>query len=149
AEDLTQEAFFRAYLGLDSFRYEAKFSTWLTRIAINVVLHHFERKRAQKRTARVFSIDAARDRPGSPGQTEIPDRTYLPDEWAVRNERQVAIVEAVAELPEDFRSALALRELQQLSYQEIAESLGLPIGTVKSKIFRARAILQEKLKGIL
>ncbi len=149
AEDLTQEAFLRAYMGLEGFRFEAKFKTWLTRIATNVTLHHFERRRAQKRSGKTISIDASRDRSDSGTPMEIPDSSYLPEEWAIRNERQQAIVKAVAELPEDFRAALALRELNHQSYQEIAESLGLPIGTVKSKIFRARQILQDKLKDIL
>ena len=74
---------------------------------------------------------------------EIADVTHNPYEWAVRNERQQAILEAVSELDEEFRLALALRELHGYSYQEISEVLGVPIGTVKSKIFRARQMLQE------
>jgi len=149
AEDLAQEAFLRAFTGLKTFRFEAKFGTWLTRIATNVTLHHFERGRAQKRSGRTISIDASRDSADSSGPMEIPDRTHLPEEWAMRNERQRAILDAVSALPEDYRSALALRELSHRSYQEIAEDLGLPIGTVKSKIFRARQILQDRLKDVL
>lgn len=148
AADLTQDAFLKAYMGLKSFRGEALFSTWLNRIAVNVTLHHFEKQGAQKRSANVISLSAARG-DMEETQMEIPDSTHLPDEWAQRSERQRAILEAVADLDPEYRTALALRELQGCSYREIEELLGVPIGTVKSKIFRARQMLQEKLKGIL
>lgn len=148
AADLTQEAFLRAWRGLPSFREESLFTTWLAKVALNVTRHHWERQRAQKRTRREFSIDAPyRDEDG--GGYEIADSTHLPDEWALRNERQKRILEAVGELDPEFREALSLRELHGYSYQEISETLDLPIGTVKSKIFRARQALQEKLKDLL
>ena len=147
AADLTQEAFLRTWRGLASFREESLFTTWLAKVALNVTRHHFERQRAQKRTRREFSIDA----PGKDDQGgyEIADRTHLPEEWALRNERQKAILAAIATLEPEFREALSLRDLHGYSYQEIGETLDLPIGTVKSKIFRARQALQEKLKDLL
>ena len=148
AADLTQEAFLRAWRGLISFREESLFTTWLAKVALNVTRHHFERQRAQKRTRREFSIDAPGGRDDEGGY-EIADSTHLPDEWALRNERQKRILEAVGELDPEFREALSLRDLHGYSYQEIGETLELPIGTVKSKIFRARQALQEKLKDLL
>lgn len=147
AADLCQEAFLRAWKGMASFRGESLFTTWLSRVATNVTRHHFERIGAQKRSAREVSIHASGD--GEDRGIEIPDSRQLPEEWAIRNERQRRIVEAVAELEPEFRDALALRELGGYSYQEIGEELDLPIGTVKSKIFRARQQLQEKLKDLL
>ncbi len=149
AEDLAQEAFLKAYLGLKNFRGESRFSTWLGRIAVNVTLHYFEKAGAQKRSAKVISIHAPQRGPEEGGQIEIEDRTHLPDEWAVRNERQAAILKAVGELDPEYRIALALRELYGYSYMEITEALQIPIGTVKSKIFRARQMLKEKLEGML
>lgn len=148
AEDLAQETFLRVYLGLPSFREECRLSTWIHRIAVNVVLHHFEKASAQKRRGREISIDRSQTGPDE-RVLEIPDRRNLPDEVAVNRERQRRILAAVAELPDDFRLVLALRELEKQSYQEIGAALDLPMGTVKSKIFRARQILQEKLKEVL
>ena len=149
AADLSQDAFLKAYLGLRTFRGESLFSTWLSRIAVNVTLHHFERQGAQKRSAKVISLHGGRSLDTDEGELEISDQTHLPDEWAQRNERQEAILKAVAELDPEYRTALALRELHGYSYREIETALNVPIGTVKSKIFRARQMLQEKLKGIL
>lgn len=149
ASDLTQECFLRAWRGLASFRREARFATWVKRIAVNVTLHHFEKTRAQKRSASVFSISSSGPGGDEEGAFEIPDQGPAPDSKAIDGERKAAIMAAVGELDPEYRTALALRELQGYSYQEITEVLNLPIGTVKSKIFRARQILQEKLKAYL
>lgn len=151
AEDLSQETFLRVYLGLSSFRGESKLRTWIYRISVNVVLHHFEKMNAQKRRGHVVSIHGGSSgADGGERQTiDLADQRNLPDEIAVNRERRAKILAAVAELPEEFRLVLALRELEKQSYQEIGASLDLPMGTVKSKIFRARQILQEKLEGIL
>ena len=148
AADLTQEAFMKAYQNLAGFRGEAKFSTWLAKIATNVTLHHFERQRAQKRSGRVFSIHGSVGADGDESEIAIPDHSTNPVDAVTRDETKSAIVSAMAELEDEFRIALALRELNGMSYQEISEHLGIPIGTVKSKIFRARQTLQEKLKEL-
>ena len=80
---------------------------------------------------------------------EIADDRNNPYDWVVQKETHQAILCAVAELEDEYRLSLALRELHGYSYQEISTTLGIPVGTVKSKIFRARQILQEKLKGLL
>lgn len=148
ASDLAQECFLRAYRGLSSFRAEARFATWLKRISVNVTLHHFERSRAQKRSGRVFSISQATGE-DSEGDYEIEDPSRAPESVAIDQEHKQAILDAVGDLEPEYRMALTLRELEGYSYGEIQEALGLPIGTVKSKIFRARQILQEKLKDLL
>ncbi|MFQ5654067.1 MAG: sigma-70 family RNA polymerase sigma factor [Planctomycetota bacterium] len=146
---MAQETLLKAWRGIGSFRGEALFSTWLGRIAVNATRHHFERAGAQKRRGKVVSIDAGQRGAGEEQPLEITDRTHLPAEWAQRNERQRAILRAVGELEEDYRTAFALRDLHGYSYREIMDTLDLPIGTVKSRIFRARKILQEKLKDLL
>ncbi len=149
AEDLAQEAFLKAYRSLGGFRGEALFATWLGRIAVNVTMHHFERERALKRAGKVVSLNATDARSGRAPAVEIADRTHDPEARALRNERQQAILDAVLGLDVEYRLALTLREFHGFSYQEIGDQLGLPIGTVKSKIFRARQILQQTLKDIL
>ncbi|MEM7167330.1 MAG: sigma-70 family RNA polymerase sigma factor [Planctomycetota bacterium] len=148
AADLSQECFLRAYRGLRSFQGRSLFATWLKRIAVNVTLHHFEKARAQKRTATVISISQERS-DGEESQLQIAAQGRSPDEVLEDRERRTAIEDAVAELEPEYRTALALRELHGYSYREITEVLNLPIGTVKSKIFRARQILQEKLKDLI
>ncbi|MFN0058611.1 MAG: RNA polymerase sigma factor [Planctomycetota bacterium] len=145
AEDLAQETFLRAFLGLRGFREAARFSTWLAKIAVNVVYHHFERNAAQKRSARVVSLERARGEP----PLEVADSRPLPDEWAALGEQRALILAAVARLPEEYRLTFALRELDGHSYEEISYLLGVPIGSVKSRLFRARQLLQEMLKDRL
>lgn len=149
ALDLTQEAFLKAWRNIAGFRAEATFSTWLGRIAVNVTLHHFERARARKRGGRTLSIERGHDPDGDERGIVVEDRTQDPVDWAIRDERQAAIVRAVEGLEEEYRLALTLREMHGFSYQEIADGLEIPIGTVKSRIFRARQMLQEKLQGLL
>lgn len=148
AADLSQECFLRAYRGLRSFQGRSLFATWLKRIAVNVTLHHFEKIRAQKRSATVLSISQERS-DGEESQLQIASDERPPDEVLTDRERREAIEAAVGELEPEYRTALALRELHGYSYREIMEVLNLPIGTVKSKIFRARQILQEKLKDLI
>ena len=147
AEDLAQETFLRAYFGLRNFRGEARFSSWLRRIVMNVTLHWFERRKALKRSGPEFSIDGQRDLEGD--AFEIPDEQYRPDHEVLRDEKKRRILEEMAQLPAEFRLTLTLREIEGSSYLEIADQLDLPIGTVKSQIFRARQILQDRLKDIL
>ena len=148
AADLSQECFLRAYRGLRSFQGRSLFATWLKRIAVNVTLHHFEKARAQKRSATVISISQGQP-DGDEYELQVESNERSPDEALSDRERREAIEAAVSELEPEYRTALALRELHGYSYREIMEVLNLPIGTVKSKIFRARQILQEKLKDLL
>lgn len=144
-EDVAQEAFIKAYRALPNFRGESAFYTWLYRIAIN--------------TAKNFLVAQGRRAPTST-ETEIEDAERLEDASQLRDvatpdslllSKQVgaAVNRAIEKLPEDLRTAIVLRELEGLSYEEIAESMNCPIGTVRSRIFRAREAIANELRPLL
>jgi RNA polymerase sigma-70 factor (ECF subfamily) len=142
AADAVQEAFLKAYRGMRSFRRQSSFYTWLFRIVVNEV-----RSRRRKRPSRGadFSLDAASDcdpRCGLAGvQSDGPD----PSEEASRAERRQIVEEALHALEFDQRAIIALRDIEGRDYAEIAEVLGCPAGTVKSRLHRARMALKEAL----
>jgi len=145
AADLTQEVFLRVYRGLAGFDSRAKFTTWLHKIAMNLCVSQVRHLRALKRDRRTISLDAPIS--GTDDQRPEPVAQDVgPAERAHHNEVAVAVREAVGELPDEFRHAVLLRDLQGLSYEEIAEILELPPGTVRSRIHRGRLILQDKLR---
>ena len=133
AEDMAQEAFLKAYSSLDSFRGDSKFSVWLYRIVSNVCLDFL---RKQKK-AQTFSL-SMEDDDGEESELELPDTRRLPEDELEKKLTRDAVQRGLAQLPEDARQILLLREIQGLSYEEIGEALGLEPGTVKSRIFRAR-----------
>ena len=133
AEDMAQEAFLKAYSSLGSFRGDSKFSVWLYRIVSNVCLDFL---RKQKKT-QSFSL-SMEDDDGEEAELELPDLSSLPEEELEKKLTREAVRRGLAQLPEDARQILLLREIQGLSYEEIGETLGLEPGTVKSRIFRAR-----------
>ena len=134
AEDLAQEIFVRAWKSLRQFRGESAFRTWLHRVAINVVRTSQSRR---GRLRRLFVSPAGQEEAPEPASGEEPVDTTLA--------RRQVIDRALASLPDDLRVAVTLRDLQGLDYKEIAEMLDLPLGTVESRIFRAR----QKLKPLL
>jgi RNA polymerase sigma-70 factor (ECF subfamily) len=146
AEDCVQEAFVRAYAGLRTFRGEAAFSTWLYRVALNVA-----REAAKKRARRPLP---ATDLMGVDSD-DPPELTRLgrsagaeettPEEAVIADQKRAVILRAVAALPEHHREAIILYDLQGLSYEEIARVLGVRVGTVKSRLSRARLALKEAL----
>ncbi len=140
AEDMAQEAFLKAYSSLDSFRGDSKFSVWLYRIVSNVCLDFLRRQK--KRQSFSLSME---DDDGEETELELPDLSRLPEEELEKKLTRDAVRRGLAQLPEDARQILLLREIQGLSYEEIGETLGLEPGTVKSRIFRAR----EKLCAFL
>jgi RNA polymerase sigma-70 factor (ECF subfamily) len=143
AEDLAQEVFIRAYRGLAAFKGSAAFSTWLYRIVHNVSASHYAYRKAKKRNAPLVSLDAGEGGDGVPGPPAEPgDR-------AERDELREAIASAVRTLPDDMREFVVLRDMEDRSYEEISEIVGAPLGTVKSRIHRARLLLREKLKRFL
>ena len=133
AEDMAQEAFIKAYNSLPSFRGDSKFSVWLYRIVSNVCLD-FQRKQ-NRRPASSLSQE---DEDGEETQMDIPDESQSPEQLLERSLTQEAVQRGLQSLSEEQRQILLLREIQGLSYEEIAETLDLEAGTVKSRIFRAR-----------
>lgn len=138
AEDLTQEVFVKAFRAIGRFRRKSKFSTWLYGIMLNSVRNHWRRSR------KVLSLDAGVGDDGSLRPDPEAD-TEGPGELTIRRERVQIVRGAIGELDEDMREIIVLRDLQGLSYEELQEALDLPAGTVKSRLFRARAALKERL----
>lgn len=135
AEDLCQETFYKAFRSLHSFReVEATFSTWLYTIARNTVLSELRKQKSYK-----VSLEDS-------GYTPIAPMDSMPEHSALRNEKVVMVRKAIDKLPEKQRSALILREYEQLDYQEIANILGQTVSSVKSLLFRARASVKTQLE---
>ena len=133
AADMAQEALIKAYNSLTAFRGDSKFSVWLYRIVSNVCLD-FLRSRSRKQTV---SLSTEND-DGEEVELDIADETHSPEQLLDRSLTRDAVRRGLAALPPDHREILLLREIQGLSYEEIADVLGLEAGTVKSRIFRAR-----------
>ncbi len=136
AEDIAQEAFLQAYLKLRSFQRNSAFYTWLYRIAFNNAI---SRKRRKKFTE---SVDRSREQNGD----EPVAKDDAPHDPMEREERAEQVRRALAELSDEHRSILVLREMDGCDYEEIADSLGINIGTVRSRLHRARLQLRDKLK---
>lgn len=142
AEDCAQEAFIRAFRSLASFRGRSNFSSWLYRVTTNVCLDHL---RARKRRAETGLTTA--DERGEETELPIPDPSDGPETLAEKRERREAVQRCLRRLPDDFRQVLLLREVCGLSYDEIARETKFEIGTVKSRIFRARRKLGDLLRA--
>lgn len=144
ALDVAQEVFFKAYRGLNGFQGNAQFYTWLFRIALNesVSAH---RKNARHR--RPVSLDG----PGPDGESmqDPPDSSFDPADAAARSDDQAMVQQAIAALEEDLARVILLRDIDGLAYQEIAEVLEVPLGSVKSRIHRARRALKAQLTQVL
>lgn len=133
AADMTQETFIKAYNSLHSFRGDSKFSVWLYRIASNVCLD-FLRSRSRKPTVSL----SVEDDEGEETELDIADESQSPELLLERGLTRDAVRRGLQALPPDYRQILLLREIQGLSYEEIADVLRIEVGTVKSRIFRAR-----------
>lgn len=139
ARDIVQEALVQAFLKLDSFRRDSAFYTWLYRIAFNVAITHQRRRRP------VVSMDQARET----GVMDPPDGQDSPVENLERKERCERIRLAIGQLPDEHRAVLVLREIDGCCYETIAEVLDLPVGTVRSRLHRARLQLRDALAEML
>ena len=139
--DLTQEAFIKAFTSLASFNEEYAFSTWLFKIATNNSIDYIRKKKLQ-----TFSIDKPIESKDSDYTFEIPDSTYEADSDLISNQRKKFLDDAISSLPPRYRQVIILRHVEEKEYQEIAELLKLPLGTVKAHIFRARELLYKKLR---
>ena len=149
ALELSQEAFLRAYRGLSGFRREASFRTWLYQITLNLARHR-RRWYARHRVGQTVPLDApAGDDPeGESIAEKISDRAAGPREEAARSELRVKIQAALVRLPEPFRRVLVLRDMEEMAYEEIAQVCAEPVGTVKSRLHRARGMLRVALEGV-
>lgn len=143
SQDLLQETFLLVYRNRHSYRPIAKFSTWLYTIAGNLARSEY-RKRKRRR---MYSIQLV-NRDNEEYQLAIPDESFSPDRHTESTLQDKYIQKALDAIPPDFREVVVLRDIQQLSYDEIAEITGLPMGTVKSRINRGRTKLQVLLKDI-
>ncbi len=148
AVDLTSETFLLALRGLPRFRRQAQPYTWLYRIAVNLCKNHFRRK-AHRARFFAFSLDQGRDGEQGGASQEIVDESQEPARLLESRELQREVEAAVAALPADLRTAVVLRDLQDLSYQEMAEVLGCTLEAVKSRLFRARGLLRKRLAAHL
>ena len=137
AQDCLQEAMLRVYRAIGSFKGQSSFSTWLYRITMNTCLDELRRKKNKQST----SLDNLLEQGWSPSDDE-----GTPEKHAVRAELRRELNRAIQELPEDMRSAVVLRDIQGFAYDEIADALGVNVGTIKSRISRAREKLRGKLK---
>lgn len=142
ARDVAQDAFVLAFQRLESFRRESAFYSWLFRIAYNAAVSHHRRRR---RTT--TSLDTRRNTTGDEPTDERADAN--PSQPIESQERQAQVRQALAELAEDYRTAILLRERDDLTYEEIAQIMDCPVGTVRSRIHRARMELKDKLTRTL
>ena len=138
AADLAQEAFIKAWRGLSFYKFEASFSTWLYRLTSNVCID-FLRRRKRRDEVSLTTQDE------QPEQIELPDLAPSPEEQMQTKQLRQAVASAMEQLEEEFRMVLTLRVVEELSYEEIAQIMDLKVGTVKSRLARAR----EKLRKIL
>ncbi len=144
ALDLAQEAFIKAYRALPNFRGDSAFYTWLYRIAINTAKNHVV---ALGRRPPQDDVEAS-EAEYYEGPSALKD-TSTPERMVLRDEMERVIFSVIEGLPDDLRTAITLRELEDMSYEEIAEAMDCPIGTVRSRIFRAREAIDKKLKPLI
>lgn len=140
-EDLTQEAFIKAFTSLESFNDEYAFSTWLYKIATNNCIDHIRRKKLQ-----TFSIDKPIASKDGEYTFELPDTSFEPDRELIDSQRKAILKKAIESLPPKYRRVIELRHVEEREYQDIAKILDLPLGTVKAHIFRARELLYKYLR---
>lgn len=144
ALDVSQEAFIKAYRAIGNFRGDSAFYTWLYRIAINTAKNWLV---AQKRRPPLSDIDAA-DAEQYDIESRLKDRA-TPENELLREEIKETVYRTIAELPDDLRTAIMLREMEGMSYEEIATTMECPIGTVRSRIFRAREAIDAQLRPLI
>ena len=144
AQDVAQEAFIRAYRAMGAFRGDSAFYTWIYKIAINTAKNHLVSRGRLPPIGDITIDDAVQ----LEGASQLRDRA-TPERELLRQEIEQTVSSTVEALPEELRTAITLREVDGLSYEEIAEAMSCPIGTVRSRIFRAREAIDEKLRPLL
>ncbi len=144
AQDITQEAFIKAYRALPRFRGDSAFYTWMYRIAVNTAKNHLA---AQRRRPMDIELDLQ-----DPDQYDLHARlreTDTPEGVTLSDELKESVEAAIAALPDDLRTAIILRELEGMSYEEIAQTMECPVGTVRSRIFRARDAISKRVGTLI
>ncbi len=144
AQDVTQEAFIKAFRALPGFRGESQFYTWMYRIAVNTAKNYLV-SRGRKTPTRDIDLEDAEFFADEANMKDIE----TPDGLLQRDQLQKVVFDAIEALPEELRMAVTLRELEGMSYEEIAEVMECPIGTVRSRIFRAREAIDRKMQPLL
>ena len=144
AQDVAQEAFIKAYRAIGRFRGDSAFYTWLYRIAINTAKNWIVAKNRRPPASDIDAVDAEQY-----GVSPRLKETSTPENELLREEIERTVYDTIAGLPEDLRTAIMLREMDGMSYEEIATTMECPIGTVRSRIFRAREASDEKLKPLV
>jgi RNA polymerase sigma-70 factor (ECF subfamily) len=139
-EDLVQEVFMKAFKNLATYSNEYAFSTWLYRIATNHTIDYLRKKKLQ-----TLSINDPYKTKDGELEIQLPDETYATDKQVIKKERKKIVQDAITNLPEKYRAVIQLRHMDELTYDEIADELDLPLGTVKAHIFRARELLYKAL----
>jgi RNA polymerase sigma-70 factor (ECF subfamily) len=143
-EDIAQESFMRAWRAIATFRGDSAFYTWLYKIAVNTAKNHLV---AMKRRPPADDVDI--DEASFMVGAERMQDNATPEHEMMRQEIEQSVFSTVQELPEELRTAITLREVDGLSYEEIAQAMDCPIGTVRSRIFRAREAIDQKLRPLL
>ena len=142
ALDLSQEVFLKLWRTLEQYQFDAAFSTWLYRMTQNACIDFLRRQKRQQHASLTVSDDEAAGK-----ELSVPDPAPLPEDRVIFNEKQEAIRTAMNDLPPDFREVLELRVVRNLPYEQIAQIMGLPVGTVKSRLARARLQLKKRLEA--
>ena len=143
-QDVAQETFIRAYRAIGNFRGDAQFYTWLHRIAVNTAKNHLVALGRRPPGADIDVADAEQFDSG----VRLRDND-TPEREMMRRQMEQTVLRAVEGLPEELRVAISLREVEGLSYEEIAQRMGCPVGTVRSRIFRAREAIDQELKPLM
>ncbi len=143
-QDIAQDAFIKAYRAINGFRGDSQFYTWLYRIAANTAKNHLA-SRARKSPGYTVDIEDAQHFEGESGLKEYAN----PENLLLTDEIRQTIFTVIEKLPDDLKSAITLREIDGLSYEEIADVMDCPIGTVRSRIFRARDVIDKELRPLL
>ncbi|PJK12897.1 RNA polymerase sigma factor RpoE [Lysobacteraceae bacterium NML120232] len=143
AEDVAQDAFIRAYRAIGNFRGDASFHTWLHRITVNTAKNHLVAMKRRPPAADVDVADAEHFDAELLGDADTPERELM------RHQIEQAVMQAMQALPRELNQAIRLRELDGLSYEDIARQLGCPVGTVRSRIFRAREAIDRALRPLV
>jgi len=143
--DLSQEVFIRIFRGIHSLKSPHAFKSWLNQIVINIFYDELKRRPKNSKTVSIDQVFETEDMESS-YQAEITDRSSLSDELFSNAELKLVLQNAISELPEQYRTVIVLRELQDLQYEEIAELLNCAVGTIKSRLSRGREKLQDLIR---